>query len=74
MFIKIDKQFFARMNNVSEKDFFNFYFLNLDNSLIIHDPEFRLFICIANIVIEETMSQNFYKGPSSFSVKFRKKY
>ena len=44
----------------------------MDNSLIIHDPELRLCICIANIVIEGNLSQNFDIGPSSFSVKFRK--
>ena len=51
---------------------FNFYFLNVNNSLIIHDPKFKLFICIENIVIEGNVSQNFDIGPSSFSVKFRK--
>ena len=44
----------------------------MDNSLIIHDPELKLFICIENIVIEITVSQNPDIGPSSFSVKFRK--
>ena len=44
----------------------------MDNSLIIHDPELKLFICTENIVIEGTVSQNFNIGPSSFSVKFRK--
>ena len=44
----------------------------MNNSLIIHDPELKLFVCIENIVIEGTVSQNFDIGPSSFSVKFRK--
>ena len=44
----------------------------MDNSLIMHDPELKLSICIENIVIEGTVSQNFDIGPSSFSVKFRK--
>ena len=44
----------------------------MDNSLIIHDLELKLFICIENIVIEGTVSQNFDIGPGSFSVKFRK--
>ena len=52
--------------------FFNFYFLNVDNSLIMHDPDLKLSTCIKNIVIEGTVSQNFDIGPSSFSVKFRK--
>ena len=55
-----------------KNDFLNFYFLNVENSLIIHDPELNLFICIKNIVIERTVSQNFDMCPSSFSVKFRK--
>ena len=44
----------------------------MDNSLIIHDPELKRFICIENIVIEGTVSQNVDIGPSSFSVKLRK--
>ena len=44
--------------------FFYFYFLNVDNSLIIHDPELKLFICIRKIVLEGTLSQNFDIGPS----------
>ena len=46
----------------------------MDNSLIIHDQELKLFICIENIVIEGTVSQNFDIGPSSFPVKFRKNF
>ena len=38
----------------------------------MQDPKLKLFICIENIVAEETVSQNFDIGPSSFSVKFRK--
>ena len=44
----------------------------MDYSLIIHDPELKLFKYIESIVSEETMSQNFDICPSSFSVKFRK--
>ena len=43
----------------------------MDNSLIIHNPEFKLFTCIENIVIEGTVSQNVDIGPNPFSVKFR---
>ena len=46
----------------------------MDNSLNMHDLELKLSIPIENIVIEGTVSQNFDIGPSSFSVKFRKKY
>ena len=38
----------------------------------MHNPELKLSICVENIVAEGTVSQNFYIGPSSFSVKFRK--
>ena len=50
------------------KQKFNFSFLNVNNSLIIHDPELKLFTCIENLVIEGTVSQNFDIGPISFSV------
>ena len=46
--------------------------MNVDNSLIMHDPELKLSICIENIVIKGTVCQDFDIGPSSFSVKFRK--
>ena len=51
---------------------FNFYFLNVDNSLTLHNPELKLSICIENIFAEGTVSQNCYIGPGSLSVKFRK--
>ena len=38
----------------------------------MHDPEMELSICVKNIVVEGTMSLNFYIRPGSFSVKFRK--
>ena len=50
----------------------NFYFLNVNNSLTIHDPELKLPISVKNILVEGTVSQNFYIGPGSFSIKFRK--
>ena len=46
--------------------------MNVDNSVNMHDPELKLSICIKNIVIEKTLSQNVDIGPSSFSVNFRK--
>ena len=52
--------------------FFNFLFLNLDNYLTMHYPELKLSKCVENIVAEGTVSQNFYEGLGSFSVKFRK--
>ena len=44
----------------------------MDNFLTMHDPELRLSIYVKNIVAEGTVSQNFYIGLGSFSVKFRK--
>ena len=44
----------------------------MNNYLTTHDPELKLSICVENIVAEETVSQNFYIGLGSFSVKFRK--
>ena len=38
----------------------------------MHNPVLKLSICVENIVAEGTVSQNFYIGPGSFSVKFRK--
>ena len=38
----------------------------------MHYPELKLSICVENIVAEGTVSQNFYEGLGSFSVKFRK--
>ena len=49
--------------------FFNFYFLNVGISLIMHDRHLKLYICIENIAVEGTVSQICYIGPSSFSIK-----
>ena len=43
------------------------HFFNVDNSVNMHNPELKLSICIKNIVIEKTASQNFDIGPSSIS-------
>ena len=47
----------------------NIYFLNVDISLIIHDPNLTFVICIYNIAVEETMSQIFDIGPGSVVIK-----
>ena len=57
------------MRKISENDFLNIYFLNVDISLIIHDPSLILFICIDNIVVEGTVSQIFDIDPGSFFMK-----
>ena len=58
------------MQNVSEKYFLYFYFLNIDISLIMHDLPLKFYICIENIAGEGTVSQIFDVGPSSFSIHF----
>ena len=50
--------------NVFEKYFSNFYFLNVDISLTMHDPSLKLYMCIKNIVIEGTVSQIFDRKTS----------
>ena len=62
------------MQNVYEKQFFYFYFFNVDISLIVHDPHLKLYICKKNIAVELPVSQICYIGPSLFSIKFRNKY
>ena len=70
--MKFDKQLPDIVRNISGKYFLNFYFLNVDISLIMHDSHLKLYICIENIAVEGTVSQIFDNGPSSFSIKFRK--
>ena len=72
--MKFDKQLPDIVRNISGKYFFNFYFLNVDISLIMHVQKMKLYICTDNIAVEGTVSQIFDKGSSSISIKFRKKY
>ena len=37
----------------SVKYFFNFYFLNVDITFTMHDPNLKLRMCIKNIVVAE---------------------
>ena len=62
------------MRNLSENYFLNFYFLNVDISLVKHGLQLQFCICIDNITGEGTVSQNFDIGPGSVFRKFRKKY
>ena len=62
------------MPNVFEKYLSNFYFLNVDISLTMHDPTLKLYMCTKNIVLEGTVSQIFDRGPGSIFKKYRKKY
>ena len=58
--------FLEKMSNISENYFLNFYFLNVDISLTMHDLSMKLHICTQNIVVEGTVSQIFNRAPSSF--------
>ena len=60
--------------NLFEKCFSNFYFLNEDISLTMHDLSLKLDMCIKNIVFEGTVSQIFDRGPGSVFLNYRKKY
>ena len=73
-FMKIDVQLPEIMRNISGKDFFYFYFFNVDISLIKYTPHLKLYMCIKKIAVEGTVSQIFDKGPISFFIKFRKIY
>ena len=64
--MKIDNQFLERVRKISENYFLNFYFFNVDISLIMHDPSLNFFICIDYIDVEGTVSQIFDIGPGSF--------
>ena len=54
------------MANLFVKYFFNFYFLNVDISFTMHDPNLEFRMCIKNIVVEGTVSQIFDRDPDSF--------
>ena len=52
--------------NVIKKYFSNFYSLNVDISLTMHDPSLKLYMCTKNIVIKGIVPQIFDRGPGSF--------
>ena len=54
------------MANLFEKYFLNFYFLNVDISFTMHDPNLKPKMCIKNIVVDGTKSQIFDRDPGSF--------
>ena len=72
--MKMHNHFRERMKKITEKEFLNFCFFNVDISLNIYDLYLKLYRCIENIAMEGTMSQIFYICPSSFFfIKFRGK-
>ena len=46
----------------------------MDISVAMHDLYLKLDRCIEDIAVEGTVSHIFDIGPSSFFIKFRKKY
>ena len=59
------------MNDLSENMIFNFYFLNVDISLIIHATNFIFSIQLGDITDEGTVSQIFDMSSSSICRKYR---
>ena len=72
--MKMPDHFLERTQNISENEFLNFYFLNVDIFLTMTGLTLRLYRCIENIAVKGTVSQIFDIGPSLFFMKFRKKY
>ena len=62
------------MRKISENDFLNISFLNVDISLIIHGPSLNFVIGINNTVVEGTVSQIFDIDPGSCFYKILNKY
>ena len=62
------------MANLFGKYLLNFYFLNVDISFTMHDPNLEHRMSIENIVVEGTLSQIFDRDPGSFFIKSRRKY
>ena len=60
--------------DISENYFLNFYFLNVDISLIIKAINLILYIHVKNITLEGTVSQIFDIGLGSICRKYRKQY
>ena len=67
--MKIDNQYPEKVKKYIRKLFLHFYFLNVDIFLTMQDPTLKFYIHIENINVEGTVSQIFYIGPGSFSIK-----
>ena len=68
--MEIDKWYPERGTNLFENGFLNLYFfLEVDISLTMQDPNFKLYIYVHNIAVEGPVSQIFDTGPSSFYKK-----
>ena len=66
--IKMHNHFIKKMKNISENEFLNFYFLNVDISVTMLDPYLKIYRCIEYIAVEGTVSQIFDIGPRSFFI------
>ena len=58
--MKVEKLYPERSRSVSENYCLNFYFLNVEISLIRSDTNLKLYPCIKNIAVERTVSQIFF--------------
>ena len=52
--MKMHNNFLKKMKNISENEFLNFYFLNVDISVNMHDLYLKLYRCIEYILVEGT--------------------
>ena len=62
--MKMHDHVLKKMKNISENEFLNFYVLDVDISLTMHDLNLKLYRCIKYIALEGTVSQIFDIGPS----------
>ena len=55
--MKMHNHFLKKMKNIYENEFLNFYFLNVDITVTMHDLNLKLYRCIRYIAVEGTLSQ-----------------
>ena len=60
--MKMHNHFLKKMKNISENEFLNFYFLNVDISINMHDLSLKLYTCIQYIAVEGTVSEFLYRS------------
>ena len=68
----MNNHFSERIGVISENDFLNFYFLNVDISLTMYNLDLKLYRCIADIAIEGIVSQISDISPGYFFIKYSK--
>ena len=67
--LKLGNKGSQKKMNISENQFFYFYFLNVHISLSMEFQILKFCISIANIAVEGKVSQILYIGPHSFFYK-----